>query len=376
MKQLRLLSFALAMIPWSGFSQGFDEFIFQNRYITCMDVTYNAANIISTLSNRQHYDSLYSFISYWEGKCGKIEPVYRLRLVLDIKTGRFNADKVTQEMLGYLMEYRNSAGDRFNAYLYRDLQLDYKQSLLNINLEIQRLAQSVRFGFSIDESLILQFYSSEAPDFNGIKNAPAGESNLRRVYDEYKMETNRMAEGHMALIVGHYKPYGKLGVFGSHPSIGMVYGYRKLQHTIDLVLDFRIGPSKENYTVYYQGQFITDNTWTGVFAGVEYTYDFIRHKKLRVGLSSGIAYEGITALTTDNDYGEDSKILPSLNINGGLVVKQSLKRNGYLGLHLRYNHVDHKNVGGTELNGNYLNVRLILGSFFNYVRDSRLRMLE
>lgn len=377
MKHIQVFIGAFLLLVHFSRAQSFDEFIFRNRYITCMDVTYNAAGIIAALSQAQRYDSLYSFLAYWENKCGKVEPVYRLRLILDIKAGRFNPDQVNREMLGYMMEYRNVVDDQFSLfYRGREPYVDYQQSISNINLEIKRLAQSVSFSGSTDEALIVQFYSSEKADFKAVKNTPVGESNLRRVYDEYKAETERIAEGHLALIVGHYKPYGKIGLFGSHPSIGMVYGFRKMQHAVDLVLDFRIGPSKENYTIYYRGQFITDNTWTGVFAGVEYTYDFIRHKKLRVGLSPGVAYEGITALTTDNDYGEDSKILPSLNINGGLVVKQQLKRNGYLGLHVRYNHVDHKNVGGTELNGNYLNVRFILGNFFNYSRDSRMRLLE
>lgn len=165
-------------------------------------------------------------------------------------------------------------------------------------------------------------------------------------------------------------------MFGNHPSVGLIYGFRKARNNIDFVLDVRIGPSQNPYSFVYQGSLLEDDAWTGLYVGGEYTYDFISGYSWRVGLSAGLGYEGITALTANNDFGEDSKILPSYNVNGGVVIKRTIRQRGQMELHLRYNTVDHKNVGGTKLDGEYFNVRLVLGFFTNLSREYRQAAVE
>jgi hypothetical protein len=90
-----------------------------------------------------------------------------------------------------------------------------------------------------------------------------------------------------------------------------------------------------------------------------------------------LGYESITALSVDEDSDDDDKILGSFNRNAGLVLKYKYGRKSrYFGLHFRYNWADYNNRGGTQLDGNYLNVRLIWGRLFSFNRNNKLNNLE
>ena len=357
-------------------AQSFDDVMIRSRYVNCQDVTFNAAGMINKLYKRNQLDSLYRFLDYWQSKCGKPQHIYRLRLLLDIKTANFDPESVSNEMFNYMIGYKPRP-DYYHFYFDRvNSETDYNQALGNINAEITTIGKDIEQTYSVDEALLKEFFTSDSASFTQLKKTPAAESKLRKIYDQQLTETLNLPEFHWAFFVGYYQPYGKLDVFGPHPTIGFMGGIKKFRHNFDLVMDIRMGPSRNEYEFIYKGELLKDDKWTGIYFGLEYTYDFIQTEKIKVGLSPGFGYNGITAVPAGNDNDEDSKILPSYDVNGGLVFKYLFGRTAYAGLQLRYHWVDHRNNGGTELNGNYLSARLIIGSIFNYDRSHRLSQLE
>lgn len=378
-----LLLFWILVIGSIGFAnaQSFDDMMVRNRYVNCQDVSYNAAGMIRKLYQQNQLDSIYSFLNYWQSKCGKIEQIYRLRLLLDIKTANFDRESVNNEMFSYMIRYKPETYQSYAAPIFferfnlDEYEIDYQQALKNVDAEIDIIAKSIDQTYSTDEALLKEFYTASFATFDEVKKASPQESGLKRIYDRRLEDALKLPEFHWALFLGYYQPFNKLEVFGAHPTVGLMGGMRKARHNFDMVMDVRIGPSKNEYEFVYKGQLTKDDKWTGIYFGLEYTYDFLSRDKLKIGLSPGIAYNGITAVTADDDD-DDAKILPSYDINGGLVAKFPFGRSAYAGLHLRYHWVDHRNTGGTELNGNYLSARLVIGSIFNYDRSYKLSQLD
>ena len=374
MRLYHILCFCTILTTTSA--QTFDDIIESNRYIDCRDVTFNATSIIAQLYSRHQIDSIYQFLDYWEGKCGSIESIFRLRNILDIQTGQFQPDSISPLWIERLIAYKKNLEYR-NYYFYSPLGMP--PDLISRQVKFDSLTQDIAIGTSspnIDGSLILDFYAAENPTFQKIRSAPE-ESRLKALYRNSYEQAVRIPQFHIAVMTGLALNYGNISIFGTRPSFGMVMGAKQLRHNYDVVLDFRAGPSKENYSFVYQDSLITGNTWTGVYVGFEYTFDFVHKPKLDIGVSPAIGYDRITALTTENEYGEDSKGLSSFNKNIGLVVKYKFgKSGGYLGMHLRYNWVNYKNPGGTLLDGEYVSVRLTIGSIAEFWRDSRLNDLR
>lgn len=376
MKRFTLVVIA-ACITGVASAQNFDALMLRNPYVSCQDVTFNAAKIIGQLYEKSETDSLYSFLDYWENKCGSTSQSLALRTLLDIKTANFDENSITEDSFDRFFGISSQAPYTTPFYSYVPPSTDDNQNFKNIQAEIRKIANDISQTYSADEALLVDFYKLEAPSFKNIKQASAEESRLKKLHQAKLAEAEAIIEGHVAFFAGYYQPYKKIELFGPHATLGIMLGGRKFRHNLDFTFDIRIGPSKNEYEYVYKGTRYKDDKWTGIYAGLEYTYDFIQTQKFSVGISPGFGYNGITALSSDNDYGEDSKILPSYDANGGLVFKYHYgKKGGYVGLQTRYHWVDHRNAGGTELNGNYLSVRLIIGSIYNDWRAYKLKQLE
>ncbi|MEM9895805.1 MAG: hypothetical protein AAF789_05505 [Bacteroidota bacterium] len=375
MKSVLVLWFYLVLLM--SYSQSFDDVISSNRYVDCRDVSFNALSIIGDLYAENNIDKILEFLDYWESKCGAQENIVRLRTILDIRERRFEIDSINESTLNQLLSYRRELdGENFTRFyipaeVWKEMQAR-QSSFDSLTQKIARNSTSIQE----DESLILDFYSSETPTFTKTKSATS-ESRLRSVYVENYRKTLSSPELHLAFVTGVSQHYGSISLFGIRPNFGVVFGGKQLRHNYDLILDFRAGPSKEEYTFEYQGSLVTEDTWTGMYFGAEYTFDFIHREHMNIGISPGIGYDRLTALTTENDFGEDPKFLSSFNRNIGLVFKFRFGNKGaYFGLHCRYNWADYDNPGGTRLDGEYLNIRLTVGSIFDYWRNEKLKLLE
>lgn len=354
-------------------AQSFDDLILKKQYVDCRDVSYNAPGLIRSLRNQP--DSLYSFLQYWKEKCGNLAHIHSIELLLDIQTANFDSALIDDQMFASLVTYKENS--RLSEHGYLNYNNEFVQLQKNLHKETRAVASDIRQTYSVDESLLHDFYLADSVSFEKIKTASAADSKLKRVYDRKVYEAMRLPEYHVAGFIGYYHPFGKLAVFGPHASMGGIIGTRLYKHTFDFVIDIRFGSSKNEYEFMYNGNLLKDDKWTSVYLGGEYTYDFLITNKVRLGVSPGVAYNGITAVTADDNNDNEPKILPALDLSGGLSFKYTFgKRGGYVGLQTRYHWVDHRNPGGTELTGGYLSMRLVIGSVFSYERDYRLQMLD
>ena len=357
-------------------AQSFDDIIAARRAIDCRDVAYNALDIISSLYAHNETDSLYSFLSYWEDKCGgRNRAIQHCYNILDLKTNKAKPDSVSSKDIALLIQYREiMENEHFMYRWWPALYGDNPEEKAFYNY-LRQIAQNSQSDFE-DGNKILAFYQAQKPNFNEIKQAPKT-TKLSQAYHQTYLNTDKLPQFHIGFVTGFTQHYGKLNLFGTRPTFGFVVGMKQLKHNYDIVMDFRAGDSPNSYDIIYDDELIATKDYMGMYIGFEYAYDIYYSKKIDVSLSPGIGWDRITALYLDNDYGEDPKFVNSFNYNGGLVLKYKYgKKGGYLGIHARYNWANYQNKGGTELSGEYFNLRLVWGNIFNAYRAHRLKMLE
>jgi hypothetical protein len=370
------LSFVFCISATSIFSQhfSFDQIISKNAIIRCEDVQYNAYNIIKGLYERKQIDSLYLFIDYWEEKCGPLEVSFRTKQLLNIEQGRFSPERINSEWIEFLIAYK--------AILDHGLpkpqsveDLNISQQLDYLNTFLYNYARSIPSPkYSLDAQLVLAFYSAKHPTFDKISQASPEESRLSEFYHHEWKRTEQTAVWDILFNAGYYRPFWKLERFGGHPVLGMGYGYGVKRHTAILQLDFYAGPSRDDYTIVYNGSKITQRKWTGMYVGLEYYYQIIKKDIFSFAISPGIGYDGITVVPSENQYGEESKALRSINGSVGFQGRYRYDDQHSLGVVIRINRADFNNTGGTELHGGYVTFK-IFWSFMDDVRTSTRRRL-
>jgi hypothetical protein len=360
-----------------GQNRTFDEILMKNRYVDCRDIRLSAIAVIQPLYERNQIDSIYQFIEYWKGKCGPTEQQFRLSRILDIRTGKFNPDHINSESFDYLLQYKAMAQDLPDDWSTFDMNArDVYTAWMKLDHYIKKIARETLLPLNTDARLLLEFYSADVPSFEQIKNTPQEQSRFSSFYHMEAEDTRKMDEGHSELYAGFVQPIGKMSVFGVRPAMGLVFGGKKLRHTYDLVGELRFGPSSNDYLIQYNDTLLRVHEYTGLYVAGEYGYDIFTRNKITISASAGVGYEQITALTTDNDYGEESKIMRSWNLNTGFVLKYSLLNGSYVGVHTRYNFVNYSNRGGTDISGDYLSFRLVYGWATTYGKKRRTRLLE
>lgn len=354
--------------------QSFDDIISKKKYVDCKDVSFNAPNMVHSLYAKGETDSLYSFLDYWQTKCGEQEYVFAIRTLLDIKTANFDSADINDRLFNNLIVYKER--NQLTGYPGYGAGYEFTQFYNELQRETRLIASSIEQTYSTDEALITAFYESDTVSFHKIKTSSSNESKLKRLYNERVDDALGLPQLHMAFFLSYYQPFGKLEVFGPHMGAGGILGVNQLRHNLDFVIDIRFGQSANEYKFVYKGNLLKDDKWTSAYIGLEYTYDFVSSKKFRLGISPGIGYNGITAVPAEDDD-DDSKILPALDINAGLSMKYIFGKNGgYIGLQPRFHWVDHRNPGGTELYGNYFSLRMTIGSIFGYERQYQLSRLD
>ena len=320
------------------------------------------------------------FIDYWEKKCGAGEPIHRFRTLLSIREGSFEKADINDGIIDRLVTYkhhlqRNGYPDSY-YYYFQPIDPSILEAQRNLITVSKSIANQIEDAMTIEELQLMDFYRADSPTFELIRRTQEDQSKLSFYYQLEMEEIRKMPSLKFAIYSGVAVNQGALSIFGNRPQFGVKYGGKSQRHNYDLVADIKAGPSPTPYTIRYMDSTLNITTFTGFYAGLEYGYSIVNRPKWDVSIYSGLGYEGITAMKYDNEIGEESYGLPSLNLNLGMMYRQYFKDGMYLGLDTRINWVNFQNEGGTPLKGKYISLRLVAGGMANFFRDRRLENLK
>ncbi|MFN7328073.1 MAG: hypothetical protein ACK5UP_01055, partial [Bacteroidota bacterium] len=181
----------------------------------------------------------------------------------------------------------------------------------------------------------------------------------------------RKAMVDVALIFGYWTPYGNNEILGSKPSFGVLFGWGKKKMLYDIVMEFRFGSPKQEYTIQYNGSPTKTSHYFGGYIGFDFAYEIKKYERSTLYLLGGIALDGFDAVKGSKTQKGQSFF--SLNLNGGLGWRVFSRDGAYAGVELRHNFNNYSNPGGTDLSGNSVTARLLVGLLKN---DSRKRQLD
>ncbi len=364
----RIISLALLLtvfIPVFGQEDDPIEELMTRRYLSCTDILYNVSHLVPEYYKKGNKDTLQAILKFWEDRCDIFEALIRCKIVLSIDDGTFSENLYDDRIISALYQYRRSLS--YVEYSnYQSYSLSGNLNKFTNNLSVGLLA--LRKDLSPVERFFLLWYSD---DFNNaLKMLDSDELNgtkLQEIYLKMKKEDEHTGHWHWDIMAGIWIPNGNLDVVGPHPFLGFRFGVRYPKLTVDLALGFKFITSPNTYQVSKAGTVWDTDHFFGGYAGIDAAYKLFSAGKNRFDMIGGIAWDGFDALSVDKDGSDDkiTKSINSLNLNIGLGYKFNFKNNRYLGIDCKYNFVNYKNSGGTNLDGNAFTINLIFGGFSN-----------
>jgi len=380
---LVLLLFAINI---TLFAQDFDKIVPRESQYDCPQVAGGCALLFKRYLAEDRTDSAGMLLTYWQGKCGLMEPVRRAGILLAMKVGIFSDSLLTSGFLNHLKNYqqRVRVSDSRQTDVYNHYQgyfgfvppgKDFDRYTQQQFYELKK-----EFAPGTEERLICGFYSDETDSlFTRLQKGEYAGTFLARQYQEALEVAFNRVEGNFALITGIYIPTGDASVLGVHPELGMQFGAKYRRFNADLSLVVRFLKSANEYYAHRKKSGdsleLTDH-FVGGYIGLDLGYDIIQRRRNELSLVGGVAMDGFDALEENEALGLKSESVWSWNVNFGLGYRFYFSPSFYLGLKARYNLVDYSASGVVDFTGNPVTVELIIGGLSNNRKKSELEMLD
>lgn len=379
-----VLSFVGSSLSWG---QDFDKLL--KGKVHCQGISYNSAEYYVRYMQQNQTDSIVPLLNYWEQKCGEREPIYRAKMLLALKQGKFSEDFLGSGALQNLFNYRNRQ-DIINSadfYAYDTFQSAYGfiPPGQNFDRYTKALAQELksRYDETSIEYLFAEFYGGETDAiFSKIQQNDYGYKESPLVKEYYKTVAlyRKMLEWHMAFFSGIWMPTGELSILGNHPEIGIQFGVKSGKMNYDLTMSFKFIQAKNDYYAIRKGgdgkPELTDKFFGGYF-GLDVGRDIYAKNRHEIQAIGGIAYDGFDTFEKDKDKDEKrSTSTSSYNFNLGLGYRYYVTDSFYLGLRAKYNVVDYTSNNVIDYKGNHITVSVVVGNLNNAFRNKNLKALK
>jgi len=355
----------------------------------CEDIAHNSSHLIIRYYEQNKPDSIEMVLNYWQERCGKSEPIMRTKILMAIENRSFSEALYDSTITGYLLNYafRMETARPDLAYAYNKLYLGYvpiKGKFDNFTVALANKLLPLTQE-NTTEWLLCSFYADvTANPIQIIQNSNHySNSMLYRYYfnevDKYRFKPDAM----YSIYSGVWIPTGNASLLGNHPLIGFQVGMRYKKTLFAANMDFKFINSPNPYLVIRDGELEPESTkhFFGGYIGGNIEQELFRlNKKNQFDLLAGIAFDGFDAIATNtndnNPENDKGKSINSLNLNVGAGYKYFFTRNLFLAVQGKYNFVNYKNPGGTNLSGNTFTLTIAMGGFTNHIKDYNLRSLR
>ena len=364
-KQIALLLFMAASFTVNA--QSIEEQLTQKR-VSCYDVFSNASDVVPELYKSGSFDSIQHALNVVQHYCdSNYAPLFYLQTLLAIQQSSFAIKEIPQgaNWSDWLQNYavRFHPSYQANKYSYYHDNAETKLSQL-IQLWATNLLAAKKL--TDNEAFICNVLAGN------IKNPVATIKANKQKYPElyallrkgYSSERNH-PNGNVALISGVWLPSGNAKLLGVHPSLGFQVGGRSKRNGIDLTMDFRFINAANTYTFLRKDSLYSTKHFLGGYIGLDYTRYIVHTTNFELGLTGGIGYDGfdVTDEPKYDDRKDDTKpyTIGCLNLNAGLRFNYYFNPNFYIGIGGKYNKINYKNTGGTNLHGNTISLDFFIG---------------
>lgn len=363
MKYLKTYLFITAAlcssVQLSKAQEGGVEALITETIPDCSGIEYNLSRLIPEFYNSGKLDSALILSEYWLENCGesKIINTTKNLLLFELNSNyTFQLEEVLKQ--DYYDDYY---GRRNYNYGYNQAVLARYSKLEEFNQKLVRKFLE-RTDLSTYDRLVFESLNhNRKPLLNALEKGELTDTPIQNEFDSIVNEQNRKTQFHAALLSGVWVPMDNAKLLGTHPTIGFKVGLKRNKFLFDAVFSFRVGPSGNMYQVVQNDSLVSTDYFLGGYIGGEFGYELFKTRHSELDVVVGLAYDGFDAIKSDPD--DDTKYVgfDSFNFNYGLAYRFYYNHFSYLGLDGKYNLVNYKNVGGTNLAGNTVSVTVSWG---------------
>ncbi len=389
--KILLLLALVTLFNDSSFAQIKDpqvEAMMTHRILTCDDIYYNSITLIPQLYRAKKADTADAVNEYWQKNCGMTEASVAFAILHAIEKRTFweglnnvykspgRGSKPVQEeyyksnIIGYL----NSNYDFFNIqYEPWQYKTFYYSAYVEYSNFIRSMAGSLldMKGLSPVEHFLVDYYADPSPfKLTRLTDSVYNGTLIQQAYKKGR-EFGGFSYG---MSVGQWHPLGNLSILGDHVTTGCFIGGRSKGFWFNIPVGLSFGNSPNYYYTKNGDSVYNTNHFFGYLIGLDFGQALYRTRRTELAVIAGMAYEGAEVLYIQDETGNKKDILKNintLNLNGGLEYKLYLRHvrktdkylDSYLALQARYNLVNYKNTGGTDLSGNTVTFSLIWGGY-------------
>lgn len=349
----------------------------------CVEKLYNAQKHIPAYYEKGHIDSIEAIISERRNSCGEEVSFYYVENILSISKDSFAVED-PEKLLEALISYRTELAvalyhqkilveeANFNYYP------DWREVRNNYYHFIQRWAENVLTQQNLEplERDLLRFYAGEYDQLlDELRKDNYSGNPLQQEYKQLVASQIQDEGLSCAIFTGYWMPTENLADLGNHPEIGMQGGYFNGKMKYGLILSARFLKAPQDYRVRQNdSNYVTDD-FNAILIGAEIGRALYKSARNELDLNLGIAYDGLTVVSGDEEEGIDPVMVESINLNLGLEYRFYYNLKNYLALDARYHFLNYQNNINNDLTGNALTVRLAWGFTTSYNRRHTLKNL-
>ena len=365
-----LITLLTTFSPSQVFSQTIEaEHIVKSRMVYCPDVAYTTTMLLQEYHTKQEVDTLQALLYYWESHCSMTEPMMRFLVLHLIETNTFYENWYPENILQMLYDYREQSRLPGQSDLYLDYRTwEYHPVHPGYTDFTKKLAGDLmRFeDLSPVEIFFLEFYSHNfRKAFKMQHDGLLKGTRLDSLFLQREKAFLEMPQQFFSFSGGLWKPTGNLHTLGSRPEFGLAYEFQSKGFIINTYFNLAVGNTSRPYHVVVANQLYETKTFMGIAIGLDLGAEVVKGRNTSLFMLPGIAYRGFETLNTDPEHSTlPSKFIHSFSPNFGLYLRNKYSPRGHIGLQMRYNLVNFKNEGGTDLSGNLFTMGLVFG-FYN-----------
>lgn len=165
-----------------------------------------------------------------------------------------------------------------------------------------------------------------------------------------------------AFSAGFWIPTGAANTLGTKLQLGCLIGGKRCKFEIYGTALLRLFPASNEYTYEIDGEQFSTTNYLGWYLGLDFGYEILYYRRNGILLLAGMGLDGFSA-TPMSEESEELFNINSFNFNIGVGYRHYRRKNNYsfFEFDFKYNFIDYKNPGGTDLSGNAMSFLFLYG---------------
>lgn len=333
----------------------------------------------------QKLNDLRNITDYWADYCGNIESVERLRILVSMKENQFSDSLLSSSFIENSLIYWAKSLNKTDQDTFYYLPFTYKVRYPFINNKLDSLITKEFYHLQANypekslENQLVSFYGGNTDElFTYLSNIGDKSLKVYRLYHDYADKIIRDSlRINIGFFTGLWIPVGPLSILELHPSGGFIFGFQGLGNWgLNTTLSLRTRKLSDPVVLSFQDTLRPARDYFGGNYGIELSYAFKREIEREIFTIFGLGVDGFTSTVVANNKIYDTNI-SSFNLNIGFAYRFIFKQRFYLELQPRYYFLNYQNDSETNLMGDAITIRLVLGFFSgSIIRNYKLKALD